>query len=139
MLPGVYAAPRSRTPGKQKYERLGFATAMQYCLVCCRTSLVLARRAPRSHRSSRAQRPEATARFLIQSPIHPRGAVEREGLRYSDPALTAIDLATFACSDGIDIGCDPSSNPGKHVRGVAHDSSSRGQSGKAKALDRLTV
>ena len=30
--------------------------------------------------------------------------------------------------------CDPSSNPGKHVRGVAHDSSSRRQSGRLKLL-----
>jgi len=28
---------------------------------------------------------------------------ERDGLRYSVPALTAIDLATFACSDAIDV------------------------------------
>jgi very-short-patch-repair endonuclease len=28
---------------------------------------------------------------------------ERNGLRYSIPALTAIDLATFACSDSIDV------------------------------------
>ena len=28
--------------------------------------------------------------------------IERAGLRYSVPALTAIDLATFACSDAID-------------------------------------
>jgi very-short-patch-repair endonuclease len=28
---------------------------------------------------------------------------ERAGLRYSVPALTAIDLATFACSDAIDV------------------------------------
>ena len=28
---------------------------------------------------------------------------EREGLRYSVPALTAIDMATFACSDAIDV------------------------------------
>lgn len=28
---------------------------------------------------------------------------EREGLRHTIPALTAIDLATFACSDAIDI------------------------------------
>ena len=28
---------------------------------------------------------------------------ERDGLRYSVPALTAIDLATFVCSDAIDI------------------------------------
>lgn len=28
---------------------------------------------------------------------------ERNGLRYSIPALTAIDLATFACSDAIDV------------------------------------
>ena len=27
--------------------------------------------------------------------------IEREGLRYSVPALTAIDLATFACSDAL--------------------------------------
>jgi hypothetical protein len=29
--------------------------------------------------------------------------IERAGLRYSVPALTAIDLATFECSDAIDI------------------------------------
>ena len=29
--------------------------------------------------------------------------VERAGLRYTAPALTAIDLATFACADAIDI------------------------------------
>lgn len=28
---------------------------------------------------------------------------ERDGLRYKIPALTAIDLATFACSDALDI------------------------------------
>ena len=27
----------------------------------------------------------------------------RDGMRYTAPALTAIDLATFACSDAIDI------------------------------------
>jgi very-short-patch-repair endonuclease len=29
--------------------------------------------------------------------------VERAGLRYTAPALTAIDLATFECSDAIDV------------------------------------
>jgi len=29
--------------------------------------------------------------------------VERDGWRYTDPALTAIDLATFECTDAIDI------------------------------------
>jgi very-short-patch-repair endonuclease len=28
---------------------------------------------------------------------------EREGLRHSVPALTAIDMATFACSDALDV------------------------------------
>ena len=28
---------------------------------------------------------------------------ERDGLRYSIPALTAVDLATFVCSDAIDV------------------------------------
>jgi hypothetical protein len=32
---------------------------------------------------------------------------EREGLRYTIPALTAIDLATFACSDAIDRAATP--------------------------------
>ena len=29
--------------------------------------------------------------------------IERAGLRYTTPALTAIDLATFECADAIDI------------------------------------
>ena len=102
---------------------------MQYCLVCCRTSLVLGpTRSCRSHRSSRAQRPEATARFLIQSPIHPGGAVEREGLQLSDPASPPSTWPHSPAATALISVCDPSSNPGKHVRGVAHDSSSRGQS-----------
>ena len=35
--------------------------------------------------------------------IPPELIVEREGWRYTDPALTAIDLATFDCTDAIDI------------------------------------
>ena len=41
---------------------------------------------------------------------------EREGLRYSVPALTAIDMATFACSDAIDVALPgPSNNADPHV------------------------
>jgi very-short-patch-repair endonuclease len=29
--------------------------------------------------------------------------VQRDGLRFTDPALTAVDLATFECADAIDV------------------------------------
>jgi very-short-patch-repair endonuclease len=35
--------------------------------------------------------------------IPPELIVERAGLRYSCPSLTAIDLATFTCTDAIDV------------------------------------
>jgi very-short-patch-repair endonuclease len=34
--------------------------------------------------------------------IPPELVVQRDGLRYTDPALTAIDMSTFGCSDAID-------------------------------------
>jgi very-short-patch-repair endonuclease len=34
--------------------------------------------------------------------IPPELVLERRGLRFTDPALTAIDMATFRCSDAID-------------------------------------
>ena len=35
--------------------------------------------------------------------IPPALVIERRGLRYTEPALTALDLATFDCADAIDL------------------------------------
>ena len=40
---------------------------------------------------------------FIRRPIPPELIRERDGLRFTDPALTAIDLASFDCADSIDI------------------------------------
>ena len=40
---------------------------------------------------------------LSRRRIPPELVVERAGLRYTAPALTAIDLATFQCADAIDV------------------------------------
>ncbi len=40
---------------------------------------------------------------LSRRPVPPELVVQRDGLRFTSPALTAIDLATFACADAIDI------------------------------------
>lgn len=45
--------------------------------------------------------PRAGFRFTRRR-IPPELVVERDGLRYTAPSLTAIDLASFACADAID-------------------------------------
>ena len=47
--------------------------------------------------------------------IPPELIRERDGLRFTDPALTAIDLANFDCADGIDIALR---DPGRDLAGM---------------------
>ena len=48
--------------------------------------------------------------------IPPELVIERLGLRYTAPALTAIDLANFECADAIDIALrDPGDDAGPNV------------------------
>jgi very-short-patch-repair endonuclease len=50
-------------------------------------------------RSVRAQHGYTFSRRIIPADL----VIERRGLRFTDPALTAIDMATHTCSDSIDI------------------------------------
>jgi very-short-patch-repair endonuclease len=105
VLPGVYAAPEIA----QTWQIRARALALRH-----RDAVLLGAVAARVSfwPAAPVDRVEAAVRSLIKPQpgftfnrrrIPTELIAERGGLRYSIPALTAIDLATFACSDAIDI------------------------------------
>jgi very-short-patch-repair endonuclease len=57
---------------------------------------------PRIAVARRNATPAQAGYVFTRRRIPPELVVEQGGLRFTDPALTAIDMATFSCSDAID-------------------------------------
>jgi hypothetical protein len=96
--------PQSQRAGKHGPGRCVFAIRTQYCLA----------RPPRGSPSGNGATGhiEAANRSVLKRQpgfafsrrrIPEELIARRDGMRYTVPALTAIDLATFACTDAIDI------------------------------------
>ena len=105
MLPGVYAASEIAHTWQTRVRALGLRH---------RDAVLLGAAAARV--SFWADAPLDRIEAAVPSALKPQPGflfnrryipaemiIERAGLRYSVPALTAIDLATFECSDAIDI------------------------------------
>jgi very-short-patch-repair endonuclease len=105
VLPGVYAAPEIAHTWQMRVRAVGFRH---------RDAVLLGGAAARV--SFWPDAPLNRIEAAVPSVLKPQPGfsfnrryipaeliTEHEGLRYSVPALTAIDLATFACSDAIDV------------------------------------
>jgi len=105
VLPGVYAAPEIAGSWQTRTEAL----ALRY-----HDAILLGSAAARI--SFWPEAPLDSIQAAVRSALKPQPGftftrrhipaeliAQRGGVRYTIPALTAIDLATFACSDAIDI------------------------------------
>ncbi len=105
LLPGVYAAVGSED---DPHLRIAAVMARHPDAVLCGAAAAFLTFWPRidlpvievAHPKEIAPQP---GYLFSQRRIPPELIVESRGLRFSDPALTAIDLATPACADAIDI------------------------------------
>jgi very-short-patch-repair endonuclease len=105
VLPGVYAAPEIATSWQTRVRALGLRHRDAVLLGAAAARLSFWPNAPLSFIEA------AVPSVLKQQPgfsfnrrhIPAELITERDGIRFTVPALTAIDLATFACSDAIDI------------------------------------
>lgn len=104
VLPGVYAAPavahlpisRMRAACLRYPDGVllgGAAARLSYWPDCPQSPIEVA---------TRVQSPARAGFRFTRRRIPPELIVERDGLRYSAPCLTAIDLAGFECADAID-------------------------------------
>jgi very-short-patch-repair endonuclease len=103
VLPGVYAAPE-----------LAHLPDTRIRAVCLRHPDAVLLTAAAARVSFWPQAPVNQIMVSVHSPLTANGfvftrrrippdlIVEQRGLRFTDPALTAIDMATFNCSDAID-------------------------------------
>jgi very-short-patch-repair endonuclease len=103
VLPGVYAVPE-----------IAHLADTRIRAVCLRHPDAVLLTAAAARVSFWPQAPLAQIRVAVRSPIAAKGfdftrrrippefVVEQQGLRFTHPALTAIDMATFQCTDAID-------------------------------------
>jgi very-short-patch-repair endonuclease len=105
VLPGVYAAPQIAHTWQTKVRALGLRHRDAVLLggAAARVSFWPDAPLDRIEAAAPSALKPQPGFFFNRRYIPVELIIEREGLRYSDPALTAIDLATFARSDGIDI------------------------------------
>jgi hypothetical protein len=105
VLPGVYAAPEVARSWQTRVRALGLRHVDAVLLGAAAARISFWPEAP-LHRIEAAVpsvlKPQPGFSFNRRS-IPAELIAEREGLRYSVPALTAIDMATFACSDALDV------------------------------------
>jgi very-short-patch-repair endonuclease len=105
VMPGVYAVPE-----------IAHSSDTRIRAVCLRHPDAVLLTAAAARVSFWPQVPLTQIRVAVRSPlaaqsgfaftrrrIPPELVVEQRGLRFTDPALTAIDMATFSCSDAIDL------------------------------------
>jgi very-short-patch-repair endonuclease len=105
VLPGVYAAPEIAPSWQIRVRALGLRHRDAVLLGAAAARVSFWPEAPLDRIEA------AVPSSVMPHPgfsfsrryIPPELIIERKGLRYTVPALTAIDLATFECSDAIDI------------------------------------
>jgi very-short-patch-repair endonuclease len=105
VLPGVYAAPEIARIWQTRVRALGLRHVDAVLLGAAAARVSFWPDAPLDHIEAAVPcvlKPQPGFSFNRRH-IPAELITEREGLRYSVPALTAIDMATFACSDALDI------------------------------------
>ena len=105
VLPGVYAAPEIAHTWPTRVRALGLRHRDAVLLGAAAARVSYWRAAPLGRiEAAVPSKLKPQPGFSFNRRYVPSELItEREGLRYSVPALTAVDLATFACSDAIDI------------------------------------
>ena len=105
VLPGIYATPEIAHSWQGKIRALSLRHNDAVLLGAAAARVTYWPKVPLDHIQASIPhpvRPQPGFRFSRRH-IPAELIAERNGLRYSIPALTAIDLATFACSDAIDV------------------------------------
>jgi hypothetical protein len=103
--PASMPLPQSQRAGKHGPGRCVFAIRTQYCFGAAAARISFWPTAPLDHieaANRSALKPQLGFAFSRRR-IPEELIAWRDGMHYTVPALTAIDLATFACSDAIDI------------------------------------
>jgi very-short-patch-repair endonuclease len=105
VLPGVYAVPEIAESWQTRARALGLRhhDAILLCGAAARISFWPEAPLDRIQAASRSVLQPQPGFSFTRRHIPEELVARREGMRYSVPALTAIDMATFACSDAIDI------------------------------------
>jgi very-short-patch-repair endonuclease len=105
VLPGVYAAPAIARSWQTRVRAVALRHPDAVLLGGAAARVSFWPDAPLDRIEAAVpcvQRPQPGFSFNRRA-VPPDLIAEREGLRYSVPALTAIDIATFACSDAVDV------------------------------------
>lgn len=105
VLPGVYAAPEIARTWQTRVRALGLRHRDAVLLGAAAARVSFWPNAPLDRIEAAVPgvlKPQPGFSFNRRY-IPAELIADRDGLRYSVPALTAIDLATFACSDAIDV------------------------------------
>ena len=105
VLPGVYALPElSRDPSvRVRAASLRLPDAVVLTGAAARALFWPSAPMPSIEIATPGPVPPVAGFSFNRRRIPPELVVELAGVRYSSPALTAIDLATFSCADAIDI------------------------------------
>ena len=105
MLPGIYARPDVAHSWRARARALALRDQDAVLLGAAAARISFWPDAPlnRVEAAVRGVRKPQPGYSFNRRHIPQELIAEREGLRYTIPALTAIDLATFACSDALDI------------------------------------
>ena len=105
VLPGVYAAPEVARSWQTRVRALGLRHVDAVLLGAAAARISFWPEAPLDRIEAAVPcvlKPQPGFSFSRRY-IPAELITEREGLRHSVPALTAIDMATFACSDALDV------------------------------------
>jgi very-short-patch-repair endonuclease len=105
VLPGVYAPPEIAESWQARARAVGLRHHNAVLLGGAAARISFWPEAPleRIEAASRSVLPPQRGFIFTRRHIPGDLVAQRQGMRYSVPALTAIDMATFACSDAIDI------------------------------------
>ena len=104
VLPGVYAPPHlaALPDTRMRAICLRDPDAVLLTGAAARVSYWPGAPMPRIAVARRNAAPAQAGYAFTRRRIPPELVVQQGGLRFTDPALTAIDLATFSCTDAID-------------------------------------
>jgi very-short-patch-repair endonuclease len=105
VLPGVYAVPEIADSWQTRARALGLRHHDAVLLggAAARISFWPAAPLGRIEAANRGIVPPQPGFTFTRRNIPEELVTQRQGKRYTVPALTAIDMATFACSDAIDV------------------------------------
>ncbi len=103
VLPGVYARPELAHLPDTRIRAVCLRHPDVVLLTAAAARVSFWPQVPLNHiRVSAPSQLAADGFVFTRRRIPPELVIEQRGLRFTDPALTAIDMATFNCSDAID-------------------------------------